>query len=72
MISDLKFLKKLLKLRHLKKIDQKFKKIQCQKIVKISFKNNSNLKIAKIENKELLIHFLDDSFINMNNIKSRS
>ena len=48
------------------------KLIPCQKIIKISFKKNSNLKISKIENKDLLIHFLDDSFINMNNVAAKS
>ena len=50
----------------------KKKLIPCQKIIKISFKMNSNLKISKIENKDLLIHFLDDSFINMNNVAAKS
>ena len=50
----------------------KKKLIPCQKIIKISFKKNSNLKISKIENKNLLIHFLDDSFINMNNVAAKS
>ena len=48
------------------------KLIPCQKIIKIRFKKNSNLKISKIENKDLLIHFLDDSFINMNNVAAKS
>ena len=47
--------------------DLKTKQISCHKIVKIKFKKNSKLKIAKINNKDLLIDFLDDSFINMNN-----
>jgi len=52
--------------------DLKVKKIQCQKIVKISFKKNSKLRVDKIDNKDLLIHFLDDSFINMNNLSAKS
>ena len=50
----------------------KKKLIPCQKIIKISFKKNSNIKISKIENKDLLMHFLDDSFINMNNLAAKS
>jgi len=52
--------------------DPKTKLIPCKKIIKISFKKNSNIKIRKIENKDLLTHFLDDSFINMNNIAAKS
>ena len=48
------------------------KLIPCQKIIKISFKKNSNIKISRIKNKDLLIHFLDDSFINMNNVAAKS
>ena len=52
--------------------DSKTRLIPCQKIIKISFKKNSNIKISKINNKDLLIHFLDDSFINMNNVAAKS
>ena len=52
--------------------DSKTRLIPCQKIIKIKFKKNSNIKINKIENKDLLIHFLDDSFINMNNVAAKS
>ena len=50
----------------------KKKLIPCQKIIKIGFKKNSNIKISKMENKDLLVHFLDDSFINMNNVAAKS
>ena len=50
----------------------KKKIIPCIKIIKINFNKNSNIKINKIENKDLLIHFLDDSFINMNNVAAKS
>ena len=50
----------------------KTKQISCQKIIKINFNKNSKIKIRKIENKDLLIHFLDDSFINMNNSAAKS
>ena len=52
--------------------DLKSKQISCQKIIKIKFKKNSNIKIREIENKDLLIHFLDDSFVNMNNSAAKS
>ena len=52
--------------------DLKSKQVSCQKIIKIKFKKNSNIKIREIENKDLLIHFLDDSFVNMNNSAAKS
>ena len=50
----------------------KTKQVSCRKIIKINFKKNSKIKIRKIENKDLLIHFLDDSFVNMNNSAAKS
>ena len=55
-----------------KKNDLKSKQISSQKIIKINFKKNSNVKVREIENKDLLIHFLDDSFVNMNNTAAKS
>ena len=50
----------------------KWKQISAQKIIKINFKKNSNVEVREIENKDLLIHFLDDSFVNMNNTAAKS
>lgn len=47
--------------------DFKEKSVNCKKIIKINFSKNSKLRVIKIHNKDLLVHFLDDSFINMNN-----